>query len=96
MTLDKQQRALLAILQERARQDSLLRDGVFVWDYSDPKETGPIRDYERATALTEEVGEVAHAALECWRRGGPQEKANLREELVQVAALALAWLEALP
>ena len=38
--------------------------------------------------LTEEVGEVARAALE-------HDTDGLRLELVQVAAVAVAWLEAL-
>lgn len=37
--------------------------------------------------LSEEVGEVAEAVLD--------RNANLRAELVQVAAVAVAWLEAL-
>ena len=40
---------------------------------------------ERALAvLTEEVGEVAKACLE---------RTNLKEELIHVAAVALAWLD---
>lgn len=41
----------------------------------------------KAAVLTEECGEVCRAVLD----GAP----NLREELVQVAAVAVAWLEAL-
>ena len=41
--------------------------------------------------LTEEVGEAAKASLPT-RLGGAN---NLRQELVQVAAVALAWLECL-
>lgn len=43
--------------------------------------------------LTEEVGEAMKAALHA-RFGGP-EKVNLRAELVQVAAVAVAWIEAI-
>lgn len=39
-----------------------------------------------STVLLEEVGEVARAVLE-------RDRLNLRQELVQVAAVALAWLE---
>lgn len=39
--------------------------------------------------LTEEVGEVAQAVLRV-------DVDNLREELVQVAAVAVRWLEILP
>ena len=42
----------------------------------------------KVAVLTEEVGEVARAALE-------HDTDGLRLELVQVAAVAVAWLEAL-
>lgn len=45
-------------------------------------------DNIRLAIVTEEVGEVARAIIE-----GDGE--NLREELVQVAACAVAWLEAI-
>ena len=41
----------------------------------------------KVAVLTEEVGEVARAVLE--------RSPSLRDELVQVAAVAVAWLEAL-
>lgn len=40
----------------------------------------------KTVVLTEEVGEVARAALD-------EDYDNLRAELVQVAAVAVAWLE---
>ena len=45
-----------------------------------------LTDLERLAVLTEEVGEVAHALNE----NDPDE---LRRELLQVAACAVAWLE---
>lgn len=42
----------------------------------------------KLAVLTEEVGEVARAYLE-------HDPAQLRAELIQVAAVAVAWLEAL-
>lgn len=38
--------------------------------------------------LAEEAGEVAHAVLE-------KDDENLKEELIQVAAVAVAWLESI-
>lgn len=38
---------------------------------------------------TEELGEVARAML----KQKPTENGNLREELIQVAAVAIAWVE---
>lgn len=52
---------------------------------------GPARTmnpFKWAAILTEEVGEVSSACLE-------QDDENLKEELIQVAAVALAWLERL-
>ena len=45
-----------------------------------------VGDFERVAVLTEEVGEVARAILDC-------DLAQTRLELVQVAAVAVAWLE---
>lgn len=45
-----------------------------------------LTDLERMAVLTEEVGEVAHALNE-------QDPDELRRELLQVAACAVAWLE---
>ena len=50
--------------------------------------SGGIRDIVKVGVLTEEVGEVARAVLD--RKPG-----DLRNELVQVAAVAVAWLEGL-
>jgi hypothetical protein len=43
-----------------------------------------LSDTQRMTILTEEVGEIAKAILE-------DETGELKEELIQVAACALAW-----
>lgn len=45
--------------------------------------------------LMEEVGEVARAVLEAEQGQQNEDPVNLREELVQVAAVALNWLECL-
>lgn len=44
------------------------------------------------TILTEEVGEVAHAILES--RFGSDKPEEIRKELIQVAAVAIAMIEA--
>jgi NTP pyrophosphatase (non-canonical NTP hydrolase) len=78
------------ISEERARQERLREEGRF-------KETcasATMPDLTRLAVLAEEFGEVARAVLE-------QEDANdkhgkdLRKELVQVAAVAVAWIEGL-
>ena len=70
---------LVDIAKERGRQDAK-------WGGTPGIDR---RDEHTYTAvLTEEVGEVCKAWLEC-------DAANLREELIQVAAVAAAWVEEL-
>lgn len=45
--------------------------------------------------LTEEVGEVARVLCEDELGNEPDTAARLREELVQVAAMACAWIDAI-
>lgn len=68
---------LIQIFNERSFQNEKFREGSDIWDDS---------DLTKLSVLTEEVGEVAKAIND----GDLQ---NLREELVQVAAVAIAWLE---
>ncbi len=69
---------------ERDRQrEKWSRDHEWGWgDCSSPR----VRDDTRAIVLSEECGEVARAVLD-------KDDENLRAELVQVAAVAVAWLE---
>jgi len=70
--------AMVDVLDERRRQDAK-----FGW----PRDHG----HETFLAvLTEEVGEVARAILEV--RAGADTLDHLREEIVQVTAVGLAWL----
>ena len=57
------------------------------WGYGDCS-SAALPTPVKIAVLTEEVGEVARAALE-------HDTDGLRLELVQVAAVAVAWLEAL-
>lgn len=68
--------------KERARQDAK-----WGWDPDDGTSimSGP-NIHAKVSVLLEEVGEVAHAVLE-------GDDANLEDELIQVAAVAVAWLE---
>ena len=79
------------ILDERARQERLRAEGKFTHTAASPD----LPDGYRLTALVEEVGEAAEAVLE--RNGfiGKPKGTDLRKELVQVAAVAVAWIEAL-
>lgn len=93
-----------AITAERARQAKLRDEGRFAFtldmlDVEDVRRydhigsypitlATPVTNLMRYPILAEEVGEVARAMND-----GDDE--NMKEELVQVAALAVAWLEAL-
>lgn len=75
-------RPYVDVWRERLRQQQHVRAERIPWDCSEPD----VDDGYKLTVLTEELGEVARAILE--GRG-------LRDELVQVAAVAVAWIEAL-
>lgn len=76
------------ILEERTRQNELKKVAMIL-----PACADPIDEAVKLAALTEEVGEVARAVMA--RGGWSGEEDNLREELVQVAAICVAWLETL-
>lgn len=77
--------ALAAVADERQRQESLKAAGRFEFTCADPG----MPDLLRLAALGEEFGEVCRAICD----GSPP--AELRQELVEVAAVAAAWVEAL-
>ena len=55
-------------------------------------------DYRRFTILAEEVGEVAKEMNDAAIEGsffGPERRAAMRAELIQVAAMATAWADSL-
>lgn len=57
-------------------------------------ESLPVTDLTRLTVLMEEVGEVARVFNE-WRHTGTFARFDLRQELIQVAAMAGAWADVL-
>lgn len=69
-----------AVIQERIRQDELFPGK---WELEDDK----LMQNRRLVILAEEFGEVARAIID-------DDQENLDVELVQVAAVAIAWLEA--
>lgn len=90
MLNDYQTRIYGEIKHEIARQILLRAQGRFTHT---PKDSG-VPDFVKFGILSEELGEVARCVLANSRL--VQESAsvdNLREELVQVAAIAVAWLE---
>lgn len=80
-------RVLGAVAQERERQEQKGVDKPG-WETCASATMDP---HVKLAVLTEEVGEVARALLE----ENAESTANLRAELVQVAAVAVAWVEAL-
>lgn len=77
--------AIVLIEEERERQ-AVLWSGPGYWGTGDCSSLD-VPPIVKVAVLSEEIGEVARAVLD----GSPA----LREELVQVAAVAMAWLEAL-
>lgn len=87
-------RALTLVAAERNRQHELKANGRFRYTPSDHDLT----NVARLAMLSEEIGEVAR---ECLSLAGLVSDGNhsgraLRKELVQVAAIAVAWIEILP
>lgn len=80
-----------AIDAERARQEQLKTEGRF---FETPASTKML-PYLKACILTEETGEVCAAVMQEAKACNDRTKANVKAELVQVAAIAVAWLESI-
>jgi NTP pyrophosphatase (non-canonical NTP hydrolase) len=91
----KLERVLTLVGSERMRQDVLKEQGRFEFTCADDGLTNA----EKLACLTEELGEVAREVLTQEGRRLARDtvgtRAALRSELVQVAAVAVAWIEAL-
>lgn len=82
------------ILDERVRQEHLKIERDWKWSMATPY----VESYKKLMPLMEEVGEVAHAVrvTEGFAvAGNTHENHGLRVELIQVAACAVAWIQAL-
>ncbi len=77
--------AVEAVYRERIRQEDLKAKGKFKHTCADKE----MSDGDCMLVLMEEVGEVARAVLD------KEGKGALREELIQVAAVAVSWAERL-
>lgn len=84
-------KALELIGDERYRQETLKAAGRFLYTCADDE----MNDLERLAVLTEEVGEVGHELNEGIGPGRAVNKRQLLKELIQVAAVATAWIERL-
>lgn len=85
------------VIAERERQEAIgvtKRAAGIDWrSCADPAMAGG--DDRRLAVLAEEFGEVARAILEAGYGTSGADDDHLREELVQVAAVAVAWVEAI-
>ena len=81
------------VAQERVRQQELFRGGKFTFTCA----STTADDNRKLRVLTEEIGEVAEAIdrIENSKSNHQPARDHLRDELVQVAAVACAWLECL-
>lgn len=83
---------LMWVSAERDKQDAKFPGqwAEFSRSFGFPRtwDTHRMAAYTAQAILAEEAGEVAHAVLE-------KDDENLKEELIQVAAVAVAWLEAI-
>jgi len=88
-------RALELVVSERERQEQCKADGRFQFTCADDG----MSNAEKFTVLGEEIGEVAQEVLtqagHRLARDTLGTRPALRAELVQVAAVAVAWVEAL-
>jgi hypothetical protein len=85
--------ALLDVYAERRRQDRLRDEGRFAATLADKD---ALLLGEKLAVITEEIGECARCVLSmCGLVQEELEVEDLRKELVQVAALACAWIESL-
>jgi NTP pyrophosphatase (non-canonical NTP hydrolase) len=83
--------ALSEVNQERHRQEQLREEGRFAHTCAGDGLSNP----EKLVVLAEEFGEVARAVLEHGKLASDVHGNDLRKELCQVAAVAVAWMESL-
>lgn len=81
---------LSAIHEERNRQESLV-GRKFPWTCANPG----ISDSAKYAVLSEEQGEVAREVVEALIDPSRRDLEKLATELVQTAAVCVAWLEAI-
>lgn len=84
--------ALSEVNEERHRQNELHRTGVF--SRTVHRSDIEFSNAEKLVVLVEEVGEVARHLAD-FQNGAPLGTKELRKELIEVAAVAVAWAEAL-
>lgn len=87
-TWQRTHRVLNEVQDERRRQDDLKAEGRFKHTFTDLE----MSNTDRLIELAREFGEVVEAIN---YTGAGKVRDNLREELIQVAACCVAWVEGL-
>jgi hypothetical protein len=82
---------LVEVFRERVRQEQAFLDGKHPYRLAAPDTD----DCFRCAVLMEEVGEVAHEVNELEAHFTLERIEKLKKELIQVAAVAVAWLRGL-
>jgi hypothetical protein len=95
MVAERMMEAVRLVIEERERQEVRKAEGRFKYTCADDGMT----NYEKIVVLMEEVGEAAQEALTLdgsrQPRGALGTTEGLRKELIQVAAVSIAHIEAL-
>lgn len=88
-----QDNILARVKTERRRQERLREDVKFAWSCAttDPA----VSNSDKLAVLAEEFGEVARHVAEELIDSRRLERAKLQKELIEVAAVAVAWAESL-
>jgi NTP pyrophosphatase (non-canonical NTP hydrolase) len=82
-----QRRRVYSLIDAERQRQAELWGKDHGWGYGDC--STDLANTVKLTVLAEELGEVSRAVLE-------KNQPNTRTELIQVAAVAVAWLECLP
>ena len=107
--VEVQGRVIREIVRERERQEELKNSGKFLWTCADPAIANPRKLAVLAEEFGEAAREVTEEIIEYDKSGRATDditgslhdvaqaeaRTRLRKELIQVAAVAVAWVEAL-
>lgn len=89
------------VARERNRQEELKRAGKFPWSCADtfnPDTKTPITQAEKLVVLAEEFGEASGIICKLMANREEAKGITMRElkkELIQIAAVAVAWAESI-
>ena len=79
------------VIAERERQEELKAAGKISFNVAAPTAS----NCPKLSVLAEEFGEVAHQVTDLLENNGRGSVAELRKELIQLAAVSVAWIESL-